>query len=246
MSVTEKVAYMTKHHYPYNQEGIIVAIDGPAGAGKSTIAKALALDLNYLYVDTGAMYRSVAYVCSLQNIDCKDEASIQSVLENLEIEFVEKNSERAVYVNGVDVTDEIRNPNLYQILSMISAQPIVRNFLLKKQRAFAERFSMVMEGRDIGTVVFPNATYKFFLTACPEVRAKRRFLEFKHKGIQRDESVILEEIKARDLQDQTRAIAPLKKAEDSIEIDSSSLNAEAVVHEMLYHIFKKEKVESTI
>lgn len=235
---------MTKHHYPYNQEGIIVAIDGPAGAGKSTIAKALALDLNYLYIDTGAMYRTVAYVCTQKKIDCKNEVALKLILSDLEIDFVEKDSERVVLANGVDVTDAIRDPALYGALAIVSGQPIVRQFLVEKQRAFAERFSMVMEGRDIGTVVFPKATYKFFLTASAEVRAKRRFLEFKHKGLFRDEEVILKEIRERDYQDQNRAIAPLKKADDAIEIDSSSLNAEAVVHEMLFHIFKKEKVES--
>lgn len=237
---------MMKHHSPYNQEGIIVAIDGPAGAGKSTIAKALALDLNYLYVDTGAMYRAVAYACYSQKIDCKDEEALKKILLHLDIEFVEKNSERCVLLNGVDVTDEIRNPALYETLAIISAQPVVRSFLVEKQRAFAERFSMVMEGRDIGTVVFPKAHYKFFLTASPDVRARRRYLEFKHKGVQQDEQTILKEIIERDHKDKSRSIAPLKKADDAIEIDSSALNAEAVVHEMLFHIFKKSKNETSV
>jgi cytidylate kinase len=236
---------MTKRHYPYNQEGIIVAIDGPAGAGKSTIAKALALDLNYLYIDTGAMYRAVAYACIKNNVDCKNEDSLKAILPTLEIDFVEKDSERLVYLNGVDVSDEIRNPSLYGVLSIISAQPVVRQFLLEKQRAFATQFSVVMEGRDIGTVVFPKAAYKFFLTASAEVRAKRRFLEFKHKGMHRDEQLILQEIVERDNKDRNREIAPLKKASDAFEIDSSSLNAEAVVHQMLFQIFKKEEVTST-
>lgn len=236
---------MTKRHYPYNQEGIVVAIDGPAGAGKSTIAKALALDLNYLYIDTGAMYRAIAYACVKNQVDFKNEEAIKPLLTDLEIDFVEKDSERLVYLNGVDVSDEIRDPSLYGTLSVISAQPVVRKFLLEKQRAFAERFSVVMEGRDIGTVVFPKAQYKFFLTATPEIRAKRRFLEFKHKGLFRDEQVILQEIIERDYKDQNREISPLKKAADAFEIDTSSLNAEAVVQQMLYQIFKKEEVVGT-
>lgn len=235
---------MTKRHYLYNQERVVVAIDGPAGAGKSTIAKALALDLNYLYIDTGAMYRAIAYACVKNKIDYKNEESLKAILVDLEIEFVEKDLERLVYLNGVDVSDEIRDPSLYGVLAFISAQAIVRKFLLVKQRAFAERFSVVMEGRDIGTVVFPNAQYKFFLTASPEIRAKRRFLEFKHKGMQSDEQQILQEIIERDNKDRNRDISPLKKASDAIEIDSSSLNAEAVVHQMLYHIFKKEEAVS--
>lgn len=235
---------MTKRHCPYNQEGIVVAIDGPAGAGKSTIAKALALDLNYLYIDTGAMYRAIAYICVKNNIDYKNEESLKGILDNLKIDFVEKEFEKLIFVNDVDVSDEIRDPSLYSALSVISAQPIVRKFLLEKQREFAERFSVVMEGRDIGTVVFPKAQYKFFLTASPEIRAKRRFLEFKQKGMYREEDLILQEILERDHKDRTREISPLKKAVDAIEIDSSSFNAESVVLQMWDHIKKKEAVSS--
>lgn len=237
---------MMKPHLRYNQEGVIVAIDGPASAGKSTIAKALALDLNYLYVDTGAMYRAVAYACNLKKIDATNENELNELLKNTQIEFVEVERERKVFLNDEDVSNKIRDPALHKILSIISAQPIVRNFLIEKQRSFSQRYSMVMEGRDIGTVVFPNAHYKFFLTASPEVRAKRRFLEYKHKGIIQDEPTILKEILERDYQDTHRKVAPLRKAADAIEIDTSSLNAEASVQEMLGHIFKKSNSENLI
>ncbi len=235
---------MTKLHSPYNQDGVIVAIDGPAGAGKSTIAKALALDLNYMFVDTGAMYRAVTFAALEKNVSVDDESAVEKLLPDIEIEFRDDNHQRYVFLNGREVTEEIRNPDLYPALAKISSYAVVRRFLVDKQRAFAEKFSIVMEGRDIGSVVFPNATVKFYLTAKPEVRAKRRFLELKHKGLEMPEDVILKEIIKRDKSDSTRKVSPLTLTKDAIEIDSSTLNAEGVVQLMLDIVKAKTKKES--
>ncbi|PCJ60296.1 MAG: cytidylate kinase [Planctomycetota bacterium] len=228
---------MTKPHCHYNSDGIIVAIDGPAGAGKSTIAKGLALVLNYLYVDSGAMYRAVALYFLDNNIDIENNAEVRLALKNISISFHDDQNNRIVFLNGVDVTELIRKPRIYTILSKISALKEVRDSLVVLQRGFSKNFSLVMEGRDIGTIVFPEANYKFFLIADPSVRARRRYLELKHNGeMNIDEAKILEEIKMRDQKDSTREIAPLKKAIDAIEIDSSKINAEDVMKKMLTHL----------
>lgn len=235
---------MTKPHCLYNSDKIIVAIDGPAGAGKSTIAKGLALVLNYLYVDSGAMYRAIALYFLDNEVDVDNEVNVASVLDEIRIEFRDKQNSRIIFLNGIDVTELIRKPRIYTILSKVSALKQVRDFLVNLQRNFSNEVSLVMEGRDIGTVVFPKANYKFFLIAKAEVRAKRRYMELKQNGeIDLDEKKILEDIKLRDLKDSSRAIAPLKKAPDAIEIDSSELNAEEVMKKMLSYLKTEKQFE---
>lgn len=201
---------------------VAVAIDGPAGAGKSTMAKRVAKELGYLYVDTGAIYRTVGYHMWLMGIGPKDADGIRRCLDdvNLAIEHREDGVQHMI-LNGRDVTDEIRTPEMSKYASGVSAQRCVRDFLLDMQRKFARTHNVVMDGRDIGTVVLPGAQVKIFLTASPEERARRRFAELTQKGEKTTLEAVLREMKARDKQDSERAVAPLKAAPDAVKLDTS-------------------------
>ena len=200
---------------------IAVAIDGPAGAGKSTLARVAAKKLSFIYADTGALYRSIALNTVRNNIDVSDSVSIEKMLEKTEIELKFINDEQRVFLNGEDVSDKIRTSEISMAASSISALPAVRSFLLELQRELARKNNVIMDGRDIGTVVLPNAQVKIFLTASPECRAKRRYDEYIAKGKQENDEEILESIKQRDYNDSHRAIAPLKAADDAVLVDTS-------------------------
>lgn len=202
-------------------ENFIVAIDGPAGAGKSTVAKILAQQLSYVYIDTGAMYRSVALKCLKENKTTDED--IQAVVKNINIAFEPTESGNKVLLDDIDVTNEIRSTQVTTLSSQVAKNEVVRDVLSKMQQQMGESGGVVMDGRDIGTCVFPNAKYKFFLTASVEERAKRRFIEMQEKGFDVCLEQLLCEIEQRDYEDSTRKIAPLKQAEDAILIDSSNL-----------------------
>ena len=207
-----------------------IAIDGPAGAGKSTIAKALAKELGFYYVDTGAIYRTVAYFLDLLGISPKDADGVQRYIDELTVEIeYDEDGVQHMLMNGMDVTGEIRTPDISQKASLVSAHAVVREMLLDMQRDMARKHSVVMDGRDIGTVVLPKADVKIFLTASAEVRAKRRCDELVAKGQNANYDAVLKQIQQRDYQDSHRAIAPLKMARDSIKVDSSELDIEGVL-----------------
>ena len=210
-----------------------IAIDGPAGAGKSTIAKALAKELGYYYVDTGAIYRTVAYFLDLLGVSPKDADGVERYIDELtiQIEYDEEGKQHMI-MNGMDVTGEIRTQDISQKASLVSAHAVVREVLLDMQRDVAKAHNVIMDGRDIGTVVLPKADVKIFLTATPEVRAKRRTAELIEKGQKAEYEVVLKEIIQRDYQDTHREIAPLKMARDSIKLDTSELDIEGVLAEM--------------
>ena len=210
-----------------NEMKYAVAVDGPSGAGKSTLAKAAAKALGITYVDTGAIYRVIGVAAQRRGIDPKDGAAVTAMLPALKIALAYgQDGLQRMYLNGEDVTDAIRLPEISMYASAASALPQVRSFLLEMQRQFARERSVIMDGRDIGTVVLPDAELKIFLVASPEARAKRRFLELQEKGSDVSYEEVLRDLIARDEKDTSRAAAPLKKAEDAIEVDSSDLNAE--------------------
>ena len=211
-----------------------IAIDGPAGAGKSTMAKRLAQALGYVYVDTGAIYRTVGYHMNLMGIGPKDADGINRLIGdvNLDITYDAQGTQHMI-LNGADVSDEIRTPEMSMIASTISAHKVVRDFLLDTQRDLAKAYNVVMDGRDIGTVVLPDADLKFYLTAAPEVRALRRVKQHRAAGQEVDEAKILQEIIQRDEQDMNRPIAPLRQAEDAVRIDNSYLNTDEATVRML-------------
>lgn len=219
---------------------ISIAIDGPAGAGKSTIARQLASQLGFYYVDTGAIYRTVAYFFDLWGISPKDSDGIARYIDELTvgIEYDEQGVQHMI-MNGMDVTEDIRTPEISQMASLVSAQPLVREMLLDMQREMAVKHNVVMDGRDIGTVVLPKATVKIFLTASPEVRARRRVNEYLAKGMKANFDEVLKTIQQRDYQDTHREIAPLKMARDSVKLDSSEMNIEQVLAAMREIIEKK-------
>ncbi len=210
-----------------------IAIDGPAGAGKSTIAKALAKELGYHYVDTGAIYRTVAYFLDLWGVSPKDVDGVQRYIDELtvSIEYDESGKQHMI-MNGMDVTEDIRTPDISQKASLVSAHKVVRDVLLDMQRDVAKKHNVIMDGRDIGTVVLPKATVKIFLTASAEVRARRRTDELAAKGEKVDFEKTLKEIQLRDHQDSTRPIAPLKQARDAILLDTSQLDIAGVLDAM--------------
>ena len=207
-----------------------IAIDGPAGAGKSTIAKRLAAELGYHYVDTGAIYRTVAYFMDLWGVSPKDVDGVERYIDELTIGIeYDEDGKQHMIMNGMDVTDDIRTQDISQKASLVSAHAVVREVLLDMQRDLAKEHNVIMDGRDIGTVVLPKATVKIFLTAAPEVRAKRRCDELIAKGQKAKYETILKEIQQRDYQDTHREIAPLKMARDSIKVDTSEMDIEQVV-----------------
>ncbi len=210
-----------------------IAIDGPAGAGKSTIAKALAKELGYYYVDTGAIYRTVAFFLDLLGISPKNADGVEGYIDELTvgIEYDETGRQHMI-MNGMDVTDEIRTQDISQKASLVSAHKVVRDMLLDMQRDVARHHNVIMDGRDIGTVVLPKATVKIFLTASAEVRAKRRTDELLAKGQKVSYEQTLKDIKQRDYQDSNRPIAPLKQAKDAILLDTSELDIAGVIAQM--------------
>jgi cytidylate kinase len=220
---------------------IIIAIDGYAATGKSSQAKLLAATLGYTYIDTGAMYRAVTLFALRQQPqgEVEPEGLIES-LQNITITFQSMDSEQFTFLNGENVTDAIRSTQVTEHVSSIAKIPEVRSFLVAQQKALGQKKGIVMDGRDIGTVVFPNAECKFFLTASPEVRAQRRHLEQVEKGIKEDFEDVLDNITSRDLLDSTRAVSPLKKASDAIEIDVSTLSIKEVYGKLWSHI--KDKI----
>lgn len=219
---------------------ISIAIDGPAGAGKSTIARKLAAELGYHYVDTGAIYRTVAYFFDLWGVSPKDIDGIRRYIDELTVSlFYDEEGLQHMLMNGVDVTEDIRTQEIGQKASIISAHAIVREMLLDMQRDVAKEYDVIMDGRDIGTVVLPKATVKIFLTASPEIRAKRRTEELKAKGQKASYEKVLQEIQQRDYQDTHREVAPLKMSRDSIKVDTSDMTLEEVVAAIREIVAKK-------
>ena len=205
---------------------INVAIDGPAGAGKSSVARAAAEKLGFIYVDTGALYRSIGVNAMRNGIAPDDRNGVISLLPSTKLELKYIDGVQRVFLGGDDISEEIRLPEASMAASNVSAIPEVREFLLDLQRDIAKNNNVIMDGRDIGTVILPDAQYKFFLTASAEVRAERRFKELKEKGIEVDYNQLLDEIIKRDYNDSHRETAPLKKADDAILIDSSNMTLE--------------------
>ena len=219
---------------------ISIAIDGPAGAGKSTIARRLAKELGYMYVDTGAIYRTVAYFFDLWGVSPKDIDGITRYIDELTvgIEYDEEGVQHMI-MNGMDVTEDIRTPEISQKASIVSAHAIVRDAMMDMQRDVAKHHNVIMDGRDIGTVVLPRATVKIFLTASAEVRAKRRCDELIAKGMKANYNQVLKDIQQRDYQDTHREVAPLKMCRDSIKLDTSELDIDGVIAAMKDIIAKK-------
>lgn len=203
---------------------ISVAIDGPSGAGKSSLAKRLAADLGYVYVDTGAMYRTIGLYAVRQGADLHDAVAVAALLPQIRLDIRLVDGTQHVYLNGEDVSEAIRAEEIGMAASAVSAHPPVRAFLLETQRGLAANQNVLMDGRDIGTVVLPNATVKIFLTASPEARAQRRCKELQEKGQAAEYETVLADIRQRDYQDTHREVAPLKQAEDAILVDTSDID----------------------
>ena len=224
---------------------ISIAIDGPSAAGKSTIAKMVAKKENFIYIDTGAMYRSVAFYCIKNHIDLNDEQAVEQAISNIQIRLTADNK---VYLNDEDVSLQIRTDEVSLGASCVSKYQAVRTFLVDEQRKMAETGNVILDGRDIGTVVLPHADLKIYQIASVETRAKRRYLipvqrvedylENKERGLEADLETIKKEIEQRDYQDMHRAISPLKKADDAIELDTSNMTLEEVVDQVLTLINK--------
>ena len=223
---------MSHHH--------AIAIDGPAGAGKSTLARRTAAALGFRYVDTGAIYRTVALKVLWEKADPADPAQVVPLLEGLEIHMGYEDGAQKMYLEGEDVSGAIRRHKVSGAASQVSAIPEVRAFLLEFQRKLARESSVVMDGRDIGTVVLPNADVKIFLTAAPEARAQRRLLELEQRGEAADFDTILRDIKERDYQDEHRPIAPLKQAADAVLLDTTDLDLGQSMSRLLALV--KEKI----
>ncbi|BCS81221.1 (d)CMP kinase [Anaerocellum diazotrophicum] len=223
---------------------INIAIDGPAGAGKSTISKLLASQLGYIHIDTGAMYRAVGLKALKNNVSPHDSRKIVEILNSTDILIKLVDGRQLVFLDGEDVTEKIRQPEVSMYASDVSKIREVRERLVKMQQELAKQKGVIMDGRDIGTHVLPNAELKIFLTATAEERAKRRFLELKQKGYEVDYYQLLDEIKKRDQNDMTREFAPLRVADDAIVIDSTSLSIEEVLQKVLelFHKVVKDEV----
>ncbi len=221
---------------------LIIAIDGPAASGKSTTAQLLAEKLGYVYIDTGAMYRACALKAKKMGIDFNDEESIRELLDDIDIRIENHNSKNRIFLDGEDVSEDIRADDISALASAISAIPAVRYKMVELQRKMGEKGGVILDGRDIGTFVFPSAEVKFFLTASPEVRAKRRWLELQQKGINKDFSEVLADLVKRDNNDSQRALAPLKKADEAIEVDTSNMTIEEQT-DCLYQIIRSRMEE---
>jgi len=217
----------------------IIAIDGPSGAGKSTVAKLLAKRLGYVVLDTGAMYRAVAFRAKQTGLCLEDEESLSRLASSLRVTFLTRNEELRVLCDGEDITEAIRSPDMSSLASDISKREGVRNALVRMQREMGRVGGVILEGRDIGTVVFPDADVKFYLDADAEERARRRTEELIGKGVKVTFQETLEDVIRRDRSDMTRAISPLRKAKDAVVIDSTHLSAEEVVEKMIHVIQRK-------
>lgn len=220
-----------------------IAIDGPASAGKSTIAKLIAKDLNYIYCDTGAMYRSLTYAAIKKNIDPANEEALAALLKEMTISFKAGKEQQSVFVNGEDVTEEIRQPDVTNQVSAVSAHKKIREDLVRRQQEIAEDGGVVMDGRDIGTAVLPNAEVKIFMVASAAERAERRYKENLSKGIETPLLVLQKEIEERDYKDAHRQVSPLVQAEDAILIDTTNLSILEVVEKIKGIIEKKQEQE---
>lgn len=221
------------------KKNIVVAIDGPSAAGKSTIAKLVAKKENFIYIDTGAMYRCVAYYCLSHDIDLQDENLVSKSIDNIKIELTKDNH---VILNDQDVTEKIRTDEVSRGASIVSRYETIRQFLVDSQRLMASQGNVILDGRDIGTVVLPNADLKIYQIASVETRALRRYKENIERGLQADLEVIKREIEERDYQDMHRQISPLKKADDAVVVDTSDLTLDEVV-DVVLNLINKVKEE---
>ena len=219
-----------------------IAIDGPAGAGKSTIAKRLAKKLGFIYVDTGAMYRAMAYYFLQHDIDAKDESAIAAACPDVDVTITYENGEQQVLLNGENVNGVIRNEEVGNMASSTSVYPVVREKLVELQRQLAKSADVIMDGRDIGTCVLPDAQVKIYLTASSATRAKRRFDELTEKGVSCDLAEIEKDIIDRDYRDMHRETSPLCQAEDAVLVDSSEMNIDEVV-DAIYQVYLKAEKE---
>ena len=217
-----------------------IAIDGPAGAGKSTIAKRLAKKLGFIYVDTGAMYRAMAYYFLQHDIDAKDEKAIAAACPDVDVTITYENREQQVLLNGENVNGVIRNEEVGNMASSTSVYPVVRKKLVELQRQLAKSADVIMDGRDIGTCVLPDAQVKIYLTASSATRAKRRFVELTEKGVSCDLAEIEKDIIDRDYRDMHRETSPLRQAEDAVLVDSSEMNIDEVV-DAIYQVYSEVK-----
>lgn len=218
---------------------VSVAIDGPAGAGKSTLARRLAAELGYIYVDTGAMFRTIGLYALRAGKEPKDNEAVNALLPEISLKFAFIGGEQHIYLNGEDVSTAIRTEEVGMAASAVGANPEVRAFLLGMQRDMAKTQDVLMDGRDIGTVVLPDATVKIFLTASPEARATRRWKEYQQKGVEVSYEEVLADVRQRDYQDTHRAAAPLKQAEDAVLLDTSALDFEQSLDAMKQIIAQK-------
>jgi len=219
---------------------MVVAIDGPSGAGKSTVARRLALKLSSTYMDTGAMYRAIAWKVIQEGLDPSDEVGLRRILAAIRVELIEEEGGLRFFVNGCDVTDEIRTPEMSQMASKVSTFKVVRDRMVEIQRDMGSRGAVVAEGRDIGTVVFPQAEVKIYLDASKQERARRRYLDLESQGKGGSLEQTMAEMEERDRRDQERAVAPLRKARDAIVIDSTFYGVDEVVDKVLQEIARKK------
>ncbi|MFZ5765892.1 MAG: (d)CMP kinase [Thermodesulfobacteriota bacterium] len=216
----------------------IITIDGPSGSGKSTISRLVAARLGYTFLDTGAMYRAVGYTARQRGISLDDQEALGSLLDAMDLQLVPADGDTRVFVDGEEISQEIRTAAMGLVASSVSAQPVVRQRLTAMQQRLGEAGRVVAEGRDTGTVVFPDARHKFFLDAAPEERARRRCRQLREKGMPADEQEILAQIRRRDEEDSRRTLAPMRAAADALIIDTSTLTIEQVVHRMLEKVAK--------
>jgi cytidylate kinase len=228
---------------PSKRKGLTIAIDGPSGAGKSTVASSLGKRLGYLYIDTGAMYRSVALGVKKKGIYPEDELAVSQLASSLHITFVIEEEQTRIFCEGEDITEAIRTPEISRLASSISRQKGVREALVRMQREMGREGGVILEGRDIGTVVFPDADVKFYLDAEDDERVRRRYREMVEKGVKVDFKETQEELLQRDHNDMHRSHSPLRKADDALFIDSTHRSVEEIVEKMIRIVKAKSKME---